>query len=88
MSPDGWWIQTVVLGAVSWLFHPAKKALYAGGTVPPTRPPVISTKQKSEGVLFALNVAPDNDSKEGELLGFVHPFDSQLNLKIHEVGLL
>ena len=47
------------------LSHPEKKGLYEAGTVPLSSPPVISTKQKSVGVLLERSVAPLNETNEG-----------------------
>jgi hypothetical protein len=47
---------------------------------------VISTKQKSVGVLLDRKVAPLRETKEGELPGFMQPFDCQLKRKIQLAG--
>ena len=52
----------------------------------PSKPPVISTRQKSDGVLLERKTAPLNDWKEGELAGFAQSLACQLNLKIQPVG--
>jgi hypothetical protein len=86
MSPAGWWIQTVDDGVSPVLFHPAKNGLCEAGTVPFESPPVISTKQKSVGVLLERSVAPLKETKEGWLPGLLQFSACQLNLKIQFVG--
>jgi hypothetical protein len=49
---------------------------------------VISTKQKSVGVLLDLSTAPDKDVNVGDVVGCAQFSDCQLNLKIQFVGLL
>ena len=56
----------MVEGEVPVLSQPAKKGLWLAGTVPFVSPPVISTKQKSVGVLLERKVAPLKETKEGQ----------------------
>ena len=56
--------------------------------MPFTKPPVISTKQKSEGVRRERNTAPLNDWNAGEAAGLEQVVDCQLKRNIQLAGLL